>query len=75
LPVQVRGVILEFSHTMSSTLNAVRIECPSHVDMLDVVQIPSDHIGRLGGLDEVDLKRIPAAGMEVRLVKKLGSSE
>jgi len=43
--------------------------------MLDVVQIPSDHIGRLGGLDEVDLKRIPAAGMEVRLIKKLGSSE
>jgi len=43
--------------------------------MLDVVQIHSDHIGRLGGLDEVDLKRIPAAGMEVRLVKKLGSSE
>ena len=43
--------------------------------MLDVVQIHSDHIGRLGGLDEVALKRIPAAGMEVRLVKKLGSSE
>jgi hypothetical protein len=60
---------------MSFTLNVARIEYPSHVGMLDVVQIHSDHIGRLGGLDEVDLKRIPAAGMEVRLVKKLGSSE
>jgi len=75
LPVQVRGVILEFSHTMSFTPNAVRIACPIHIDMLDVVQIHSDHTGRLGGLDEGDLKRIPAAGMEVRLVKKLGSSE
>ena len=60
---------------MSFRPNAVRIECPSHLDMLDVIQIHSDHTGRLGGLDEVDLKRIPAAGMEVRLVKKLGSSE
>ena len=75
MPVQVRGVILDFSHTMSFTLNAARIECPSHVDMLDVVQIHSDHTGRLGGLDEGDLKRIPAAGMEVRLVKKFGSPE
>ena len=60
---------------MSFTPNAVRIACPIHIDMLDVVLIHSDHTGRLGGLDEVDLKRIPAAGMEVRLVKKLGSSE
>ncbi len=26
-------------------------------------------------MDEVDLKRIPGGGMEVRLVKKLGSFE
>ena len=70
MPVQVRGVILEFSHTMSFTLNAARIECPSHVDMLDVVQIHSDHIGRLGVLDEVDLERIPGSALsqEIRLI-------
>ena len=40
---------------MSFTPNAVRIACPIHIDMLDVVQIHSDHTGRLGGLDEGDL--------------------
>ena len=30
----------------------VRLEFPSHFDMLDVVQILSDHMGRLGQLDE-----------------------
>lgn len=154
--------MLDVDYAMTSTPNTIRIECPSHVDMLDVIQILSDHVGRLGGLDEdsghwvgvaiqeaaanavkhgnqedqakrvtveftlepltnptkmtvricdegegfdpvevddplapenllkesgrgilfmrnfmdeVDLKRIPGGGMEVRLVKKLGSSE
>ena len=44
--------MLEANKTMTSSPNAIRIECPSHVDMLDVIQILSDHIGRLGGLDE-----------------------
>ncbi len=30
----------------------VRLEFPSHFDMLDVVQILSDHMGQLGQLDE-----------------------
>ena len=70
MPVQVRGVILEFIHTMSFRPNAVRIECPSHVDMLDIVQTHSGHIGRLGVLDEVDLERIPGSALsqEIRLI-------
>ncbi len=60
---------------MSFRPNAVRIECPSHLDMLDVIQIHSDHIGRLGGFDDVDVKRIPGVGMDLRLVKKFGSPE
>ncbi len=31
--------------------------------MLDVIQIHSDHIGRLGSFDDVDVKRISSAGM------------
>ena len=42
---------------------------------VDVIQIYSDHIGRLGGFDDVDVKRIPGAGMDLRLVKKFGSPE
>ena len=38
--------------------------------MLDIVQTHSGHIGRLGGLDEVDLERIPgsAFSQEIRLI-------
>ena len=32
--------------------HVVRLEFPSHFDMLDVVQILSDHMGQLGQLDE-----------------------
>tara|TARA_B100000686_G_scaffold332229_1_gene396750 strand:+ start:1838 stop:1984 length:147 start_codon:yes stop_codon:yes gene_type:complete len=48
--------MLGVSYTMVSSPTIIRINCPSHVDMLGVIQIP-------GG------------GMEVRLVKNLGSSE
>ncbi len=44
--------MLDANNTMTSSPNAIRIECPSHVDILGVIQILSDHIGRLGGLDE-----------------------
>ena len=37
---------------MSSVGNVVRIEFPSHFDMLDFVQLLSDHMGQVGGLDE-----------------------
>jgi len=60
---------------MSFRPNAVRIECPSHLDMFDVIQIDSDHIGRLGGFDDVDVKWIPGAGMDLCLVKRFGSPE
>mgnify|MGYP000141426664 FL=1 len=38
--------------------------------MLDIVQIHSGYIGRLGVLDEVDLKRIPGSALsqEIRLI-------
>ena len=37
---------------MPSAGNIVRLEFPSHCDMLDVVQLLSDHVGQVGGLDE-----------------------
>ncbi len=43
--------------------------------MLDVIQIHSDHIGRLGSFDDVDVKRVSSAGMGLGLVKKFGSPE
>ncbi len=32
--------------------NLVRLDFPSHLDVLDVVQVLTDHVGRVGGLDE-----------------------
>ena len=32
--------------------NLIRLDFPSHLDMLDVVQVLTDHVGRVGGLDE-----------------------
>ena len=32
--------------------NLVRLDFPSHLDMLDVIQALTDHAGRIGGLDE-----------------------
>ena len=37
---------------MSQSETLVRLELPSNFDMLDIVQVVSDQIGRLGGLDE-----------------------
>lgn len=32
--------------------NLIRLDFPSHIDMLDVVQVLTDHVGQVGGLDE-----------------------
>ena len=32
--------------------NLIRLDFPSHLDMLDVIQALTDHAGRIGGLDE-----------------------
>lgn len=32
--------------------NLIRLDFPSHLDMLDVVQVLTDNVGRVGGLDE-----------------------
>ena len=37
---------------MSDIGRAIRLEFPSHFDMLDFVQLLSDHMGEVGGLDE-----------------------
>ena len=37
---------------MSQSETLVRLELPSNFDMLDIVQVVSDQMGRLGGLDE-----------------------
>lgn len=30
----------------------IRLDFPSHLDMLDVIQALTDHVGRIGGLDD-----------------------
>ena len=37
---------------MSNIGHAIRLEFPSHYDMLDFVQLLSDHMAEVGGLDE-----------------------
>lgn len=37
---------------MTADGHFIRLEIPSHFDMLDFVQLVSDHMGRVGGLDE-----------------------
>jgi serine/threonine-protein kinase RsbW len=32
--------------------NLIRLDFPSHLDMLDVVQVLTDHVGQVGGLDD-----------------------
>ena len=36
---------------MSETGDTLRLAFPSHLDMLDIVQLASDHAGRVGNLD------------------------
>jgi len=37
---------------MAPAGNLIRLDFPSHLDMLDVVQVLTDHVGQVGGLDE-----------------------
>lgn len=37
---------------MPSAGSLVRLDFPSHLDMLDVVQVMTDHVGQVAGLDE-----------------------
>ncbi len=37
---------------MAPAGNLIRLDFPSHLDILDVVQVLTDHVGRVGGLDE-----------------------
>ena len=32
--------------------NLIRLDFPSHLDMLDVIQVLTDHVGMVGGLDD-----------------------
>ena len=32
--------------------NLIRLDFPSHLDMLNVVQVLTDHVGQVGGLDD-----------------------
>ena len=36
---------------MSVAGNVIRFDCPSHFDILDLVQVLTDQLGRVGGLD------------------------
>ncbi|MGQ0737110.1 MAG: ATP-binding protein [Acidobacteriota bacterium] len=47
-----------------TTANTIRIEFASAFDMLDFVQVVSDHVGRLVGLDEDSLHWVSVAVRE-----------
>ena len=49
---------------MSDIAQAIRLEFPSHFDMLDFVQLLSDHIGQVGGLDEDSMHWVGVAVRE-----------
>ena len=49
---------------MSAVGNTIRLEFPSHFDMLDFVQLLSDHMGRVGGLDEDSMHWVGVAVRE-----------
>ena len=49
---------------MSDIGHAVRLEFPSHFDMLDFVQLLSDHMGEVGGLDEDSMHWVGVAVRE-----------
>ncbi len=48
---------------MSDTCRTLRLAFPSHLDMLDFVQLVSDHAGRVGNLDDDSVHRV---GVSVR---------
>ena len=48
---------------MSDTCHTLRLAFPSHLDMLDFVQLLSDHAGRVGNLDDDSVHRV---GVSVR---------
>ena len=50
--------------SMSDIGHAIRLEFPSHFDMLDFVQLLSDHIGQVGGLDEDSMHWVGVAVRE-----------
>ena len=49
---------------MIQTGNLVRLEIPSHFDMLDFVQLVSDEMARLGGLDDDSMHWVGVAVRE-----------
>ena len=49
---------------MSEVGHTIRLEFPSHFDMLDLVQILSDHVGRVGSLDEDSMHWVGVAVRE-----------
>ena len=44
--------------------NLIRLDFPSHLDMLDVVQVLTDNVGRIGGLDEEETHWVGVAVRE-----------
>ena len=49
---------------MSEIGHTIRLEFPSHFDMLDLVQILSDHVGQVGSLDEDSMHWVGVAVRE-----------
>ena len=49
---------------MSEIGNTIRLEFPSHFDMLDLVQVLSDHVGQVGSLDEDSMHWVGVAVRE-----------
>ena len=61
---------------MSSAGNLIRLDFPSHLDMLDVVQVLTDHAGQVGGLDDEAIHWVGVAVREsVINAIKHGNSE
>ena len=49
---------------VSHIANTIRLEFPSHFDMLDLVQVLSDHMGQIGNLDEDSMHWVGVAVRE-----------
>ena len=61
---------------MAAVGHTTRLEFPSHFDMLDFVQLLSDHMGAVGGLDEDSMHWVGVAVREsVINAIKHGNSE
>ena len=49
---------------MSEIGHTIRLQFPSHFDMLDLVQVLSDHVGKVGNLDDDSMHWVSVAVRE-----------